>query len=225
MKHEKLSKLVCVFSCLAKMPICPLTVPAYALPAVGFTPGYSTFHIKRLRHLRMNVSFQTHLLTHTTQSVILCDITSSWELTRYGHRDTSNDNPMESGFSDAVSKGTCTSLLHCKTSQLLAPKGLLLRLSLLKIKAKACAHVLLDTDLRNWKDVFLSVECFSRSFKFGQSGTMVTCNMLGFVTFGWGQTFLENGWSQKFTILIIRIKCFSCNHCGLIVQMCFLHIG
>lgn len=88
---------------------------------------------------------------------------SLWELTRYEHRDTSNDNPMESGFSDVVSKGACTSL-HCITSQLLAPTGLLLRLSLLKKKAKVYAHALLDTDLQRWKDIFLAAECFSRCF-------------------------------------------------------------
>lgn len=68
---------------------------------------------------------------------------------------------MESGFADVVTKGTCTLSLRRAMSRLLAPKGLLLRLSLLKIKAKVHAHVLLDTDLRKWKDVFLSVERFS----------------------------------------------------------------
>lgn len=82
---------------------------------------------------------------------------------------------MESGFSDVISKGACT-WLHCVTSQLLAPTGLL-RLSLLKKKAKIYAHALLDTDLRTWKDIFLAAVVFLVMF-YIQSGT--TGDTLGF---------------------------------------------
>lgn len=144
------------------MPIYPLTVPAHALPAVGFMPGHSTFHIKRLRHLLRNISPFRLIYSFTQRNQQYSAISQSlWELTRSEHRDTSNDNPVESGFSDVVSKGTCMLLLHGVMSRLLAPKGLLLRLSLLKIKAKVYAHVLLDTDLWKWKDILLSVERFS----------------------------------------------------------------
>lgn len=152
-----MSKLLCVFSCLAKMPIYPLTIPAHALPAVGFMLGHSTFHIKRLRHLCRNISplRLIHPLTPHNQEYSAIS-QSLWELTRAEHRDTSNDNPTESGVPDVACR-VCT-LCRCVTPRLLAPKGLLLRLSLLKIKAKVSAHVLLDTDLRKWKDVSLSVE-------------------------------------------------------------------
>lgn len=161
------------------MPICPLTVPAHALPAVGFMLGHSTFHIKRRRHLRRNTS-PFRLIYSFTQHNQQCSVISqsSWELTRSERKDTSNDNPMESGLSEVASTGTCTLPLHCVTSRLLAPKGLLLRLSLLKIKAKVYAHVLLDTDLWKWKDILLSVE----RFRYSQSGTTVPCNMLGLGT-------------------------------------------
>lgn len=138
----------------------PLDCPSICTASSGLHARILNFP-----HQEAKASAYEHLLSdsppHSHNAISNTLISqSSWELTRYEHRDTSNDNPMESGLSGAVSKGTCTPLLHCKISQLLAPKGLLLRLSLLKIKAKACAHVLLDTDLRKWKDIFLSVECF-----------------------------------------------------------------
>lgn len=154
-----MSKLLCVFSCLAKMPIYPLTIPAHALPAVGFMLGHSTFHIKRLRHLCSNISPLRLIYSLTQHNQEYSAMSQSlWELTRAEHRDTSNDNPTESGFPMSPARVRALSLHHV-TPQLLAPKGLLLRLSLLKIKAIVYAHVLLDTDLRKWKEVSLSVEC------------------------------------------------------------------
>lgn len=165
------------------MPIYPLTIPAHALPAVGFMLGHSTFHIKRLRHLCRNISPLRLIYSLTQCNQEYSAISQSlWELTRAERRDTSNDNPMESGVPDVACKGARALSLRRVTPQLLAPKGLLLRLSLLKIKAKVYAHVLLDTDLRKWKDVSLSVERLLWCLKFSQSGTTVTRNLLGFGT-------------------------------------------
>lgn len=163
------------------MPIYPLTIPAHALPAVGFMLGHSTFHIKRLRHLcRTSLRLIYALTQHNQEYSAISQ--SLWELTRAERRDTSNDNPTESGVPDAAHEGACARSLRRVTPQLLAPKGLLLRLSLLKIKAKVYAHVLLDTDLRKWKDVSLSVERLLWCLKFSQSGTTVTRNLLDFRT-------------------------------------------
>lgn len=165
------------------MPIYPLTIPAHALPAVGFMLGHSTFHIKRLRHLCRNISPLRLIYSFTQCNQEYSAISQSlWELTRAARRDTSNDNPTEPGLPDVACEGVRTLSLRRVTPQLLAPKGLLLRLSLLKIKAKVYAHVLLDTDLRKWKDISLSVEHLLWCLKFSQSGTTVTRNLLGFGT-------------------------------------------
>lgn len=165
------------------MPIYPLTIPAHALPAVGFMLGHSTFHIKRLRHLCRTISPLRLIYSLTQRNQEYSAISQSlWELTRAEHRDTSNDNPTESGVPNVACKGARALSPRRVTPQLLAPKGLLLRLSLLKIKAKVYAHVLLDSDLRKWKDVSLLVEHFLWCLKFSQSGTTDTHNLLGFKT-------------------------------------------
>lgn len=165
------------------MPIYPLTIPAHALPAVGFMLGHSTFHIKRLRHLCRNISPLRLIYSLTPHNQEYSAISQSlWELTRAERRDTSNDNPTESGVPNVACRVAHALLPRRVTPRLLAPKGLLLRLSLLKIKAKVYAHVLLDTDLRKWKDVSLSVEHLLWCLKFSQSGTTVTHNLLGFGT-------------------------------------------
>lgn len=140
------------------MPVNPLTVPAHALPAVGFMLGHATFRIKRLRHLRRSISPLRLIYSFTQHNQQYSALSqSSWDLTRSERRDTSNDNPMESGVPGVISKDTCALPLHCLTSRLLAPKGLLLRLSLLKIKAEVYAHVLLETDLPKWKDLSFTI--------------------------------------------------------------------
>lgn len=161
----------------------PSTVPAQALPAVGCVLGHSASPVERPRQPRGSTAPCRASCSLPLHDPPCPAISQSWrELTRSERKDTSHDNPMDSGLSDGVSKGACARARHRVVPRLLAPKGLLSRLSLLKIQAKVYAHVLLDTDLLKWKDVFLSVERFLWCFKLSQSGTTVIRNMLGFGT-------------------------------------------
>ena len=162
------------------MPSHPLTVPAHALPAVGSMLGHSASRPGRRRHPRRNTSppRPSRSLAQRDQQRPV----TSQALAGSARRDPSNDNPMESGFPGGAPEGARTLPRHGATSRLLAPTGLSWRLSLLKVGAKVYAHVPSDTDLRKRKDIFLSVERFSRGFELGQSGTAVTSNTLGFGT-------------------------------------------